>query len=190
MVPKVLDNKGYLNMRMLRQGEGLCGPTCLKTVLNYYGRRIPMSRIVEACSATSDAGCGPEKLVSAARCFGFDAEFFCGENPEKALSELKNFIYQHNVPPILDIHADILKGDRGHYIVARGFNGPNGDTLIYGDPRNGSNERRLTMDELLPMWFDWRHSIPMPGEDIIRGYVVVYPRIKSIFIRNSSNSNH
>ncbi|MBL7142329.1 MAG: C39 family peptidase [Candidatus Pacebacteria bacterium] len=119
-----------LNVKPFQEtlNAGMCGPACLKMVLDYFGIQKTEKDIAELCKTDKDLGTSDKDIRRAAETFGFKVEIKNFSTFENILSWLDK-----KVPVIVDWftkgrsdHADSIVAD-GHYSVVVGLD----DKYIY-----------------------------------------------------------
>jgi ABC-type bacteriocin/lantibiotic exporter with double-glycine peptidase domain len=122
---------------------GCCGPTTLCSVLDYYGKKVSMSKLIELTKtkATRDGGCEPENLTEAVNLLGGYASYQWDSSFDEIKLELSR-----DIIPIVSIY-DSLHEDE-HYINLLGISGSD---IYFGDSCFGS-VRKIKVEEFLKCW--------------------------------------
>lgn len=151
-----------------------CGPSSLKAVLAFHGRRVSMRRLRALCGTTGD-GTDHDNLARGAAALG--ARVVCKENG--TLAELARFVGQ-GLPVIVgwwSMAPDDLPFDRrwtlpqrrahdcGHYSVCTGVGG---DRVWLMDPQEDQRTARvvgrtsMNRHRFLSVWYDTDTSAYRP----------------------------
>ncbi len=119
-----------------------CGPTSLAMVLRYYGIDVTPAQLVPPTGCTS-RGTGYGGMVSAAKKYGYSANWSTGPNMTALKSQLKA-----GNPVVVS-----TKEYGGHFMVVTGFL-PNGD-IIANDPADYSRKienKIYKLDKFVSIW--------------------------------------
>ncbi len=153
--------------------QGMCGPACLKMVLDYWGIHRTEKEIADLRQIPSDTNTSDEEIKKIAESFGMKVEI-------KSQSGFEDIFYwiDKKVPVIVDWftrgrsdYSDSEVAD-GHYSVVVGLD----DSFIYlQDPEIGSL-RTLKRVDFMKVWFDFTgETINSWDEMIIRQLIAIYP---------------
>lgn len=122
---------------IFQHDEKDCGAACLASIMAYYNKRMPISRVRDIVR-TDDKGTSIYGLVEGAKKLGFSA---------KAYKASKD-VFQEKLPfPAI---AHVLAGDnlnRLHYVVIYGVKG---DYIKVGDPAKGII--KMNLDDFYKIW--------------------------------------
>ncbi len=151
---------------------GYCGPASLKMVLDYYGIDKSEEELALACNRDSDLGTDDVSIKNAAESYGLNVEI---EN-NSSFDDISRWLNK-GVPVIVNwfTRGRIDYGDEevpdGHYSVVVGLD----DEYIYlQDPEIG-RLRKLSRDDFLRVWFDFKSDHITSWDDmIIRQLIAVY----------------
>ena len=125
-----------------------CGAVCLKIILSYFGKVVPMSTLREICGTGRD-GITALQLKQAALSFGLNA---------KAVKiSAEDLYYQGTFP-------SIIYWDFDHFVVLEGFDGD--DNAYFNDPVSG---RRSIEWEHFELCFTGVVITLSPGSDFKTG---------------------
>ena len=98
------------------QGELMCGPAALASVMGYYGDDASMAAVAREVYHERLKGTLPIDLFIYAREKGFKAEYYKG-----GMEDLKEKL-SRSTPLILFLNLGLEAYPVGHYIVALGYN--------------------------------------------------------------------
>ena len=132
-----------LNVEILAQTEGHCGPVCSKMVYGYYGKNVSEREIAGVAKTTSRYGTLPGNMVKAARHFGFRAQY----RENLTWDELHDLVVKERVPVIVN-WFDI---NEGHYSVAIDLDR---NEICLADP-NKRRRRRMSKKNFMGAWLDY-----------------------------------
>ena len=121
-----------------------CLPTCIRTIINYFGTNVPENEIAGACHTTK-AGTRLRDAAIAIKSYGFEIT----QIQDGTMDELFQSIHDQE-PVIVILGVEHLPyGDFGtHAVVVNGFEGAD---IIYADPALGK-EMRMNMLSFLNAW--------------------------------------
>ncbi|MFV0391962.1 MAG: cysteine peptidase family C39 domain-containing protein [Paludibacteraceae bacterium] len=119
---------------VLQTNENGCGPACLSSICNYYGKSVSQEQI-SILSGSTIYGTSLLGLYQAAKSLGFEAEGY-----ETDIEHLKKI----NLPCILPV---IVNKRYEHYIVCYLYDGSN---FIIGNPSTGIH--KISESELIRIW--------------------------------------
>lgn len=149
----------------------MCGPASLKIVLAYYGIEKTERELSIICGVRKNLGVDENGLKKAAEKLGFKVKI-------KNNSTFKDIERSLNkdIPVIVDWFTggriDYTDSDvaDGHYSVAVGLD----DKYIYlQDPEIGSI-RKLSKENFMTVWFDFKGKYIRPSDLIIRQIIAIY----------------
>ena len=136
-----------INVPLLKQQRKLdCGPTALRMVIRYFGKRIPSREIIKESGGIKKYGVKTTKLADFAgslgfkiHCYSFNKKLAKGKaeikKPSKSL--ITKFLHK-KLPVIIAVRSYLLycekPSDEGHFIVVTGYE--NG-RFWYNDPKDG-----------------------------------------------------
>ncbi|OGM05399.1 hypothetical protein A2715_04255 [Candidatus Woesebacteria bacterium RIFCSPHIGHO2_01_FULL_39_32] len=153
-----------MKVPLFKQKDKLdCGPTALRMVLEYYGKKIRADEIIKGIGGIKNFGVRTIKLADFARKLGFKTLCLSyNEKLSKGKAKIKTpsksdiiNVLDKNRPAILSVNTSILFGnkspkDMGHFIVVTIYK--NG-YFWYNDPRDGK-EHKIEEEKLLFAWFN------------------------------------
>lgn len=160
----MLKDMKLLNVPVIRQTRGLCGPYALAAVLRFYGRTISLKELVRLSGATRQHGTPPEGLLRAARRLGFSAR----SKRWAEIGDLTQAVSRGTPPLVLWFSID-----EGHYSVVVGVDRTHVDLV---DPELGRT-RKIPRDAFRRTWFDFSTSGPEKGARLYaRWMLLVEPK--------------
>lgn len=151
---------------------GMCGPTSLKIVLDYYGVHKSEQELA-ILTKTTELGTNDVHIVQAAESLGFKAEI----KNESSFSDIEEWL-EKKVPVIVNWftrgRADYPDSEvaDGHYSVVAGLDA---ECIYLQDPEIGKM-RMLKREDFMRVWFDFSGEYIQPDELIIRQLIAVYPK--------------
>lgn len=149
----------------------MCGPASLKIVLDYYGVTKSEKELAELCKLVPGLGVDDKSITNAAKTLGFNVEI----KNESTFEDIERWL-DKGVPVIVDWftrgrqdYEDSEVAD-GHYSVVIGLD----DECIYlQDPETGG-ERKISREDFMKVWFDFKGYYLKPEELIIRQLIAIY----------------
>jgi len=144
------DRRAHLDVLKIKQEPAMCGPTCLRAVMLYFGKDVNVDELARLSGWTKQYGAPPEGLVAAARSFGFRAFTWA----EADLDQLARLVKQ-GVPSIVEWFSV----DEGHYSVVVGFDEAG---IRIMDPFYGM-DRSIKTESFMRRWFDFRDTTRQEG---------------------------
>lgn len=152
-----------LNIKSYRQKPELCGPACLKMVLEYYGIEKSEKELADLTLYQPLKGVSAENLLKAAKGMGLNAFY-------KDLSEIKD-LESHVLKKKIPVIVDWFSTNDGHYSVVVDIDKEN---IYMQDPELG-NLRTLDIETFKRVWFDFKGNYLTSKNDIIiRRMIVIY----------------
>jgi N-formylglutamate amidohydrolase len=164
-----------IDMHSARQAFDFdCGARALQTVMGYYGVDVRGDVLLAEVDADPERGVHPDRMVAAARRYGFDVEARQGWSVE----DVKRYVREgHPVIVLLQAWTKTYMSlkdwktnfDDGHYAIVMGYNR---NVLFFEDP---ASFRRtwLRENEFLARWHD---RDPRTGEKLLRFGMVLLGR--------------
>ena len=156
--------------------RGLCGPSSLKIVLDYYGVRASLSGLAKLCATSPELGTDARGIKHAATILGFTAT----SKDRSSFRDVDRWL-RKGVPVIVDWmtsgrpSASSQQLPDGHYSVVTGLTPRE---IILNDPEIGGF-RRITRSDFERVWFDFRGSQISGCDDLIlRQIIAITPRPK------------
>ncbi len=152
--------------------EGMCGPACMKMILDYYGIEKQETEIAKLCGTEKFLGTNAETLICIAENFGLKTTL----KNNSLFADIQGWLDQ-KVPVIVNWfsrgrsdYPDSAVAD-GHYSIAVGLD----EKHIYlQDPEIGKL-RTLLHDDFYKVWFDFKGEAINTWDDmIIRQIIAVY----------------
>lgn len=139
-----------MKVPLFKQKRNTCGPTALKMVLQYWGRKISEKEIIKGIGGIKKYGVRTIKLAEFAHKLGFETELLSynrkladgkAKIKKPSVQDILKYI-KDKVPVILAVRSAILyeKAPKkfGHFIVITGYQ--NGD-FLYSDPDDGKRHK-------------------------------------------------
>ncbi len=152
-----------LKLKSYRQREGLCGPTVLKMVLEYFGVKKSEDTLAKLTETTPSSGMDIYKAKVALEKLGFKVII----KDFSTFEDIQNYLKQE-IPVIIDWFST----DEGHYSVAVGLD----DKNIYLQDTELGGLRTIPLLTFKRIWFDFRGEFIKSKDDIIiRRIIVVQP---------------
>lgn len=146
-----------------QKSTGFCGPVCLKMVMEFYGVSVPEERINKSVGAIFDKKVSGEKMIEAAKSFGFSVY-----SKEKAIvKDIEKFINEGKPVIVRWFLAD--EEPDGHYSVVVDINKKE---IVLADPIL-IHERRISIRNFLKVWFDYKGEYLNKPEDMIIRWLMV-----------------
>jgi predicted double-glycine peptidase len=158
-----------------------CGPTALKTVLEFFGFAEAEEDLIAEMGTTPEQGTPPEAIAAAATRRGLAAEVKVG----MTLADLERAVYPSGskkppIPVIIDIQAwregdDLAKPwsrvwESGHYVVVIGMDE---DHVYIEDPSIEGARGQIPRAELLDRWHDYEGDTLARGRKYVRCGIVI-----------------
>ena len=145
------------------QSAGLCGPACLKMVLEYYGIKKSEAELAKLSKANPAKGTTAQNLVAAAKKLGFIAFY----KDFSTIKEIKKYI-DKKIPVIVDWFS----GDDGHYCAVAGID----NKFIYLQDPDLNKINKIDLVTFQRVWFDFEVPMLRKPEDVfIRRLIVIQP---------------
>ena len=149
----------------------MCGPASLKIVLEYYNTNKSEEQFASLCKVKKGLGVDDKSIKAVAEKLGFKVKI----KNNSSFKDIENWLSK-DVPVIVDWftrgrtdYGDSSMAD-GHYSVVMGLD----DEFIYlQDPELGSM-RKITRNDFMRVWFDFKGEYLKPNELIIRQIIAVY----------------
>lgn len=149
----------------------MCGPASLKIVLDYHGVNKTENELADLTGLVPGLGVDDVNIAKAAESLGFKVEII----NESSFEEIEKWL-KKGVPVIVDWFTrgrqDYDDSDiaNGHYSVVIGLD----ERSIYlQDPEIGG-ERKITREDFMKVWFDFKGQHLKPEELIIRQFIAIY----------------
>jgi ABC-type bacteriocin/lantibiotic exporter with double-glycine peptidase domain len=121
------------------QSRGLssCGPTCLRMIFEFHGRKYSETELIEICNTIPNHGTSHEKMKMAAKNKGLKATEGAG-----TIKKIKDYLNNNN-PVIVNFINPRTK--KGHYSIINGYDKDSRE-FIFADPSNGNGFRMKSID--------------------------------------------
>jgi ABC-type bacteriocin/lantibiotic exporter with double-glycine peptidase domain len=150
---------------------GMCGPASLKIVLDYYGVEKSEKELAKLCGHGKKLGVDGEKIKKAAEILGFKVRM----KDNSSFGDIEKWL-DKKVPAIVNWFTrgrqDYSESEvaDGHYSVAVGLD----KRYIYlQDPEIGKM-RKISRDNFMRVWFDFKGEHIKPSELIVRQIIAIY----------------
>ncbi|MBI5732976.1 C39 family peptidase [Candidatus Jorgensenbacteria bacterium] len=157
-----------IRLPKVRQKPGLCGPAALKILLSYYGKRLPLRKLVHLCKTDPKIGTYHADMARLCRKLGFKTI----AKDRGTLQIVRNYL--ENKTPVLvgwfafsGDHFSVISNVTKKYVYMR-------DTerkLKYG-------KRKIPIQRFMELWFDFDDKRD-PNKKTNRWYMVINPKQKS-----------
>lgn len=159
--------------------DSLCGPTCVRMVLDYFGIDEKEKDIADACDHTYEKGCDDAGMKKAFEHFGLGCAIF----NDCDFDDIEYWVQKH-FPVIVDWFDNGPDGSypNGHSCVVVGID----RTRIHlMDPWRGAVVSMIR-EEFARVWFDWKGTeIIEKWEDmVIRQIIVAFPDQLQLKVNN------
>lgn len=149
----------------------MCGPASLKIVLEYYGVNKSEDELAQLCKVKKGLGIDEKGIKTVAEKLGFKVKIKNNSSFKDIESWLKK-----DVPVMVNWftrgrtdYGNSSTAD-GHYSVVVGLD----DEFIYlQDPELGSM-RKITRNDFMRVWFDFKGEYLKANELIIRQIIAIY----------------
>ncbi len=151
--------------------KGYCGPASLKILLSYYGVKKSEKELAKLCSTTKELGTDDKRIKKAAEKLGFKVEI----KNNSSFKDIEKWL-KIKIPVIVDwftrgrnnqMDSDVADG---HYSVVMGID----DRFIYlQDPEIGK-VRKLSKENFMSVWFDFKGKYIKPNELVIKRIIAIY----------------
>ena len=132
-----------------KEDSSSCGSVSLKMIFEYYGKKIPIEKLIRECNPIKGRGISHKKLIEVARKYGFkvNAKNKC------SIKEIMQFI--DNKKPVIVNYINPQSG-RGHYSIVKNYD-KNKKQLIFADPSNGDNFK-MNFKDFEKAWFNKKRT--------------------------------
>lgn len=147
-----------LNLKLIKQTPGYCGPACAKMVLDYYGFEKSEEFIARAIGATHEDGCDPWEIVRGMKKLGFKSFY----KKSSSLKEVQEYLNK-NIPVIIDWNP---RG-YGHYSVIVAITPKR---VYFADPKKDKIVF-FTKAKFLSRWFEFYKK-----KKVFREIIVIFPK--------------
>lgn len=152
-----------LKVKPYKEKPGMCGPACLKMVLQYFGRQMSEQRLAKLCGWTKAKGVKSEAVLKVAKGLGFQGFI----KDFATVSDLWHYVLKKKIPVIVDWFSR----DDGHSSVVVNINREN---IYLLDPEFGL-VRSMKLGIFKRVWFDFPGDyIKTKRQLIIRRMMVIY----------------
>jgi predicted double-glycine peptidase len=164
-----------INVPKHKQGnDSLCGPACVRIVMEFYGLKASEKQIAKRCNHTYELGCTTEDMKKAAESYGFTAII----KNNATFNDIRSWLNK-GVPVIVDWFT----GSSGLKLSKSEV--PNGhSSIIVGIDKNEvtmydteiGDYRRLKKEDFMRVWFDYKKQKITSEKDnlVIRQLMVIY----------------
>ncbi len=142
----------------------MCGPACLKMVLEFLGEEHSERSLGKLAGTTKKDGTPGEGLVKAAKKLGFRAKIKDHATP----ADVRKYVTGKKIPVIIDWFYQ----DCGHYSVVVGADKTH---LQYIDPVDGKIHA-MSWKHFMTIWFDFNGPYPRREKDMILQRIIVIER--------------
>jgi predicted double-glycine peptidase len=147
-----------------RRRETLCGPTCVRMVLAYYGVKKTEKELIQ--SVNYDPRLldkkGASSLAQAAKKLGFHASV----KDNSTLKDVRDHVLKRKVPVIVNWFSET----EGHYSVVVHIDEK---SIVLADPEI-AGLRRMSLQEFEAVWFDFSpHDLRTPKALVVKRMIVI-----------------
>lgn len=149
-----------LQVKSFRQHPGMCGPACLKMVLEYYGIKMSEKKLAKMCGATASLGVEAKHLLTAAKKLGLKGFI----KDHATISELASFL-KRDIPVIVDWFSV----NDGHYSVVVGLD----KRYIYLEDPEFGRLNIIEIEVFRRIWFDYPGKYLRSSKSLIIRRVLV-----------------
>lgn len=149
----------------------MCGPASLKIVLDYYGVNKTEKELADLTGLVPGLGVDDTGIAKAVESLDFKIEI----KNESSFEEIERWL-KKDVPVIVDWFTrgrqdyDDSEVADGHYSVVIGLDN---EHIYLQDPETGG-ERKITKEDFMKVWFDFKGQHLKPEELIIRQLIAIY----------------
>lgn len=153
-----------LQVKSFRQTSGMCGPACLKMVLEYYGIKMSEKKLAKMCGATASLGSNAGRILATAKKLGFKGFI----KDSATISELAKFL-KKDMPVIVDWFSV----NDGHYSVVVGLD----KRYVYLEDPELGRLNVIEKDVFRRVWFDFngKYLVKSSKNLLIRRVLVIHP---------------
>ena len=130
------------------KGSFACGPTSLKIVFEFYGKKCSSADLIKECNTLPGKGTTHSKLKEITRKKGF--KIISGNG------SINKIIYYINRGFPVIVNYINPKSKRGHYSVIKGYT-KDFKKFIFSDPSNGSNFK-MNIDDFEKAWHNSKNT--------------------------------
>lgn len=148
----------------IQSDDSLCGPACLKMVLDYYGVQVSEEELAKEMNHTYEYGCTNEDIVNTARNYGF----ICSSSVYTGFKDIE-WAIENNIPVIVDWFSGDIPD--GHSSIIIGID----DENIYLQDPLYEEPRTIKKEDFYRVWFDFKDTPIRPDNLVIRFAAVVIP---------------
>lgn len=131
-----------LNLKLVKQKKGFCGPASLKIVMDFYGIEKSQDEWARLIGATKKSGCTPKQIISGLK----NLKLNYIHKINSSIEELNDLI-KNKTPPI--IYWEPVKG-YGHYSVLAGIDSKN----VYIADSRKLKFIKMSLSEFMEKWHD------------------------------------
>jgi predicted double-glycine peptidase len=150
-----------LDVKPYRQTPGLCGPSSLKKILNFFGIEKTENELAEMTEYIPNEGTKSEGIIKVAKLLGLNAF----QKDLSELEDLKEYVIDKKIPVIVDWFSE----DDGHYSVIVDIDNKN---VYMQDPQLG-DLRTMDIETFRRVWFDFPGDYLKSKDDIILRRMIV-----------------
>lgn len=126
------------------QGDKLCGPAALTTVINFHGVDVTQQQIADKVFTEKAQGTFTlDMLLYAKDVEGLRATHYSG-----GLTDVKQRVREGN-PPVLFLKSRMMRFPKGHYVVVTGFSDTYKVVILHD---GGQKQTLMSYNRLLAAW--------------------------------------
>lgn len=145
----------------MQTDSGLCGPACVKMILDYHGVAASEREIAKIARTSRKNGTSAQNLVRAAKHYGCDAFI----QDSSTIADIRRYVRKERIPVIVDF----FEKDDGHYSVVIGIDTEN----IYLQNPGMGQCHAIAIKDFRRIWFDFDSLYPNHKEDFILQRLIV-----------------
>ncbi len=150
-----------LKIRIFEQSKGMCGPSSLRMVFDYWGLKLTEKELAKKSGAKAEKGVNPDNMIKAVKSLGWHGFFKEGGK----LKELEYFVSQ-KMPVVVDWFSE----DEGHYSVVIGID----KKFVYlADPEFG-RINKIPAGRFLNVWFDFEGPDIKHAKKLYFGWLLAF----------------
>lgn len=152
-----------INIKPFTQTTGMCGPTVLRMVFDFYGLTISEEELINLTHCDPNIGIEAEIMAKVSDELGFKTVI----KDNATFDDLREYVVDKKIPVIVDWFSE----DDGHYSVVVDIDSQN----IYLQNPEFKEIQKMPLDKFKRVWFDFREDFIGSKEDvIIRRVIAIY----------------
>lgn len=152
-----------INIKPFIQTSGMCGPTVLRMVFDFYGLIMSEEELINLTHCDPNIGIEAETMAKVSNELGFKTII----KDNATFDDLREYVVDKKIPIIVDWFSE----DDGHYSVVVDIDSQN----IYLQNPEFKEIQKIPLDKFKRVWFDFRGDFIGSKEDmIIRRVIAIY----------------